>query len=428
MSLRWSAAPAAAAVLAVALAATPARAQADADVAMTAAADVTADYTRTARPIERRALIGDPIKDQYIWVFTGMDFEDTNGVGATARATVRYQPGDAADASSLLVDGRVWARFFGWQVEGRAALQPVGDLRDAFWRSGRDILQTGLVLSIPPMWGMGWSDRNLAMMSFTVDVGSRHRLDGAWTHAGFDRAVSMVGLRLQGRRATFDLISGRFAEYGAHERQVGDTLYGTSVIRFDLDIARARWKPFRGHAVELSARGGITSLVPLAPYEQTGTSSYSMGPASDTASYWLEARFGRAVDAGDPGVAATVGTGSWQRLDPSGHAVDVGHLAVATAAWRRGALELRGDLQLGRLRRHVLGLMAPDGLEPVGTEWYMGRGSVQATYALADSFDLTATTWVERSDRDDPRWSKTADAGVATHAGVDLLARYRFAR
>jgi hypothetical protein len=421
-----------AAVLAVVFAAPSAFAQADADVAMTATADVTADVTRTARPIERRALIGDPAKDQYIWVFTGMDFEDTHGVGATARATVRYQPGDTTDASAVLLDGRVWARLFGWQVEGRAALQPVGDLRDPFWRSGRDILQTGLVLTIPPMWGMGWSSRNFWVMSFTVDVGSRHRLDGAWTHAGFDRAVAMVGVRLQGRRAAFDLFAGQFAEYGTHERQVGDTLFGTSVIRLDLDLARARWRPLRGEPLELSARGGLVSLVPLAPYEQTGTSSSSMGPASDTGSYWFEARYGRPVDAAAPGVALSLGGGTWARLDPTGHAVDAGHLATAAASWKRGALDLRGDVSVGRLRRVLLGLMAPQELEIQGTAWWMGRGSLQATYALDDSFDLTASTWVERSDRDDPRWSKTADpgvaTGVATHAGVDLLARYRFAR
>ena len=56
----------------------------------------------------------------------------------------------------------------------------------------------------------------------------------------------------------------------------------------------------------------------------------------------------------------------------------------------------------------------------------MGRGSLEADVKLVRRVFVTASTWLERSDRDDPRWTIPATGALATHAGADVTANWRF--
>jgi hypothetical protein len=93
---------------------------------------------------------------------------------------------------------------------------------------------------------------------------------------------------------------------------------------------------------------------------------------------------------------------------------------------RLGKLEMRAAAQAGRLRRLFVSQFAPPGLRPVGTSMWMGRGELAASVRLVRDVDVTATAWLERSDRDDPRWLVPADGTLDTHAGGEVNARWRF--
>src|SRR5688572_13480057 len=82
--------------------------RAHADVAVTAAADVGADYTRTAPAVENRGLRLASKDGGYLWVFTGLDHTDIDSLGASARTTLRYQSSDLDAPTSLLLEARAW--------------------------------------------------------------------------------------------------------------------------------------------------------------------------------------------------------------------------------------------------------------------------------------------------------------------------------
>jgi hypothetical protein len=172
----------------------------------------------------------------------------------------------------------------------------------------------------------------------------------------------------------------------------------------------------------VSARGGIAAHLPVAPFVRQGGSEVSAGPSTLVPSFWLEAQ--RSAGAS----TFALGGGTWTRLDPSGHAVDNGGLAIASASWRGEKLRLRGDAELGHLRRILVGLRAPAEIARVGTRAWMGRASLEASVMLRRSLGLGATAWLERSDRDDPRWISPSTGLVETRAGAHVAAVWRFER
>ena len=75
--------------------------------------------------------------------------------------------------------------------------------------------------------------------------------------------------------------------------------------------------------------------------------------------------------------------------------------------------------------------LPPDGPTGVVPTWEEvarthGRFLYTVAYRLAGNVELRGGVWVERSDRDDPRWDVPAPGTLATHAGVDLGAALRF--
>src|SRR5688572_12172274 len=151
-------------------------------------AAATLELWRTSPPapvrglviIDRRQLArnGVPVFADRAWLFTGLDPDDRDTIGVTGEATAMLDADDTTD-DTFLVSSRAWARGNGWQVEGSASYQPIGDLRDAIWRSGRGVTATSLAVDVPGMWGMGGGNTRVEFARFRVSGGVR-------TGSGFD--------------------------------------------------------------------------------------------------------------------------------------------------------------------------------------------------------------------------------------------------
>ena len=390
-----------------------------------ATASVSASLDRSEPSLVDRALGSGPITDAdgkpiegtpgYFWVFTGLDPDERISVGTTASGELHLVKDGAVGVAS----GRAWMHAYGWGAEARAELQPIGDLRDRFWRPGRDVVQENVAVDIPAMFALGSARTQFLALLTHLDLGHRTAmLGGAWHAAGWDREVALTFARLQRPTVAFDFITGQYDELGVARSHSGATELGTSATTIDLDLLAARWHPDAG--LELSGRVGLAMRMPIAPYMTTGTSETSTGPVATTPDVWLEIR-----RTGDTSTLS-IGAGSWARLDPTGQAADAGELVAASSEWRTGRYQLGGELDVGRLRRVVIGDQAPAGLAPVGTRMWMGRGALLASMRVAGDLDLAGSLWLERSDRDDPRWLVPAGNRLATHAGADVTARWRF--
>ncbi|MDQ3369431.1 MAG: hypothetical protein M3680_28730 [Myxococcota bacterium] len=392
-------------------------------------AQVTAHVTRAPVPLDERGLHMCSVDGSggCLWVFTGLDPTARDGAGVEASSRLLYAATGEV-SSDLQLDARAWAGAAGWRVEGRSTFQATTTLRDRFWRSNRGVVHHAVGVEVPAMWAIGSRDTQLLAMRLYGDVGARSQRQGeSWHAVGFDRELGVVGGRIQTRHITADLVTLRYAELGTAERQVGATTYGTSVVLLDVDVIAAQAR--LPHGIELHGRAGVADRMPLAPFEETGSTSRSSGDSRLAPSYWVEARRGSLDDAAPP-VALTVGGGSWLRLEPSGHAVDAGHLVTVAVLVRGGRLTLRADGQLGALRRVLVGALAPMELAPVGTRSTMGRGTLHGSFAVTRSLAITGSTWLEHSDRADPRWAPPPVAATAptTHAGGELSAVWSFER
>lgn len=384
-------------------------------------AGLTAENTREAPPVIERLFAHCPTDENgCMWVFSGLERDQIDGVGASVEASMRASlDGDLAEG--LALGGEAWATGAGWRIGVRADVQPEGRLRDRFWRSGRGIVQRNIRLDVPLLWAIGDARTQIVVMPGHVDLGARTAYDGAELHkAGFDRDFTLLGFGIRTQRVRVDVLEFRYLEYGVETEQYQGTTYGTSAEVIEVDVARASVQVTPSFAV--SARGGIAAHLPVAPFVREGGSETSRGPSSFVPTFWLEAR--RAAGAS----TFALGGGSWTRLDPSGHAVDNGGLGTASASWIGAKLRLRGEAQLGHLRRILVGSQAPAEIARVGTRAWMGRASLEASVALRPSLGLGATAWLERSDRDDPRWISPSTGLVANRAGAHVEAVWRFER
>ena len=417
-------------VLASALAVFPSVAHSDSDVTLeldagaggdtsapggfaTARATLDADATHPAGPLPGRGLCA-PQRTGWLWLFTGLDPDERDGAGASLDATAFAGPAGRA----LVLDGHAWARGAGWGLALAGEVQPVGDLRDRFWRSGRGVAQLDVTIDIPAMWAVGTQTLQLLAALETIKLGAR-RADGV--AAGFDDDLAFTGFRVQTPRTRVDVFGLDLFELGVARQTIGGTTYGTSASGFDLDVARVAYhlRP----DLELDARGGVAVRSPIGPYMATDSSTTFTGPAGWQPSYWIELR-----DAPAPHRTIALGAGNWLRLDPSGHAVDAGQLATLELDQDIRVGRLRASLEGGRLRRVVLGELAPAGLPPVGTRMWMGRATVEAAIRVTPKVAAVASAWLERSDRDDPRWIVPASGALATHTGADLTVRWVLAQ
>nr|HEX4316273.1 hypothetical protein [Kofleriaceae bacterium] len=390
----------------------------------TATASVGARLDRAEAPLAARAIDArDPdtgSAECCVWLLTGLDPDERLGAGAQASGEVRTSPA----GTTAVATGDAWLRAYGWGVTVGGDAQPVGGLRDRFWRSGRDVVDWHTTFDVAPMWALGTDTTQVMVIPASITVGHRAaELAGAWQDAGWDRAVDTTLVRVQRRRSTLDLGAFHYAEWGVASAHAGAVEYGTSATTFDVDAFDGTWK-LDGARVTLHARFGLASRLPVGAYVETGSSEATSGPEADAADYWVEL-----ARRGDDGATqVSVGAGSWARLDPTGLAADTGQLATASLARRVGGVELTGQLATGRLRRGAVSAYAPASVAPVGTTMWLGRAEVAARWHAARRLELDGTAYVERSDRDDPRWLTAADGRVDMHAGLDVAAHWRARR
>ena len=388
----------------------------------TASATVTATLDRAERALTERAIDAtDPTTHEHeccVWLLTGIDPAERMGVGAQASGEVRAGGGSATAVAS----GDVWARAYGWGVTASADVQPIGDLRDRFWRAGRNIADWHTTFDIAPMWALGDATTQVMVIPFSITVGHRAaEIAGDWQDAGWDRAADGTIVRVQRPRSTVDALAFHYAEWGLASATAANVEYGTSATTFDLDAFDGTWR-LDGDRFTLHARFGIASRMPVAAYVlMNHNAEASSGPEADLADYWVELS-----RRGDDGRSTlSLGAGSWARLDPTGLAADGGQLATASLARRVGGVDLAAQLATGRLRRLAVSDYAPPTVAPVGTAMWLGRAELDARWRASHRLELDGVAYVERSDRDDPRWLTAADGRIDTHAGLDLAAHWR---
>ena len=356
-----------------------------------------------------------------IWLFTGADPDDHASVRGDA-SLASYGTG-SAPAAAVIGSAHASARGLGWQLDGGVALQPVGDLRDAFWRSGREVVASSVGFAMPAAFTVGIGPDLVSFGAFQLEVTDRERSSPTAGPGGEDLAGTVSSIRWRGMHQVLDLFAVHFAAYD-HVETATDTMYtGISAQNVGVDVAALTWQA--SEHLALRSYAGFDSVQPLEHYTTTvsPTGNYdtqSDGPYLLSPRYWLE------LTARDGARTVTAGGGSWARLDPTGNAADAGQLATCSFADRAWKLDVSGELDVGRLRRYLIGPLAPEGLAPVGTTRWMGRGQLAASMHLASGLDVAATAWLERSDRDDPRWLVPSGGALSTHAGADVTARWRF--
>src|SRR5258706_799675 len=79
-----------------------------------ARASLAAELSAPAGPPIERAFTDENHQNGF-WMFTGIDPDDKNGVGANANATAHAR----GSSQQLVLDTRAWARGYGWQLETR---------------------------------------------------------------------------------------------------------------------------------------------------------------------------------------------------------------------------------------------------------------------------------------------------------------------
>ena len=400
----------------------------------TALAALGVAYARAPVPLERRGLVlgDDSSGTSRLWLFTNTDADDRDAIRAdvsalalrTTREDTQVQHGDGLPGAGSgagwrrgTFDAGLSARGAGWSLGGRIAYQPVGSLRDPYWRSGRDVTTSTVAFSWPAAFTFGTADSRTAFGGLDVSFVSRARLD---VDLGMDVDVALRFMRYQSAQTTVDLF--RFHDIEFDGPGHGATLAASNTEANDIavDFAAVDYHLF-DHLV-LSTHAGIEVMHPLATFTHDGSS----GTGTLDGGQLTTARYGLALTEHRAHATFGAGAGSWARLDPTGGGADIGQLVTASADWTHRRIELRGDLQLGRLRRGLLGPLAPANLAPVGTSLDIGRGSIEADVHLVRKLVVASTAWVERSDRDDPRWSVPANGELATHAGADVSARWSF--
>ncbi|HUJ57119.1 MAG TPA: hypothetical protein VLX92_01440 [Kofleriaceae bacterium] len=386
-----------------------------------AQADLTLALERAPIPPERRGLVLPCGCDGlgHAWVFTDADPDDRNGVRAQLDGLVHASEG----ATTLIGSARLAARGYGWELELGTAFQPTGDLRAVFWRSGRDVLATRFGFAMPPMVSYQTRDGRVEIAGMRFDyTGRTLHEDGRSYDGGDDFAIAFELAKWRARSHTLDILDVHVTGFGIADSydETTQTSTGTSASDAAFDVVGYHWHVTP--TIETSARFGFDQLAPTAPYVEVDNMPTAQPPMVMAARYWLEL----AQHDGDR--TLHLGAGSWGRLDPSGYAADVGTLATAGFDWQsaKHALRLASELEVGRLRRALITPGAPSDLAPVGTRMWMGRGTLEADVRVTGGLAVASSAWLERSDRDDPRWAVPASGALATHAGADVSARWRF--
>jgi hypothetical protein len=364
----------------------------------TASGDVGVELGRLV-PVARRPLCADGVG--CLWTTADPDARDAFRADASGTLEARDD-----GTRTGYGDVGVTARAFGWKLGVDLALQPLGDLRDGYWQSGRGVVQTRVVAGMAPFITAMHGHGRLELIATDLAVAVRSSALATETDFEFNAAAgSYVGPRSRVDVATLHSI--------AHDRNDGSG----NVVAADtaIDLVGIAGKL----SGDLTARawGGFEALQPLAAYGGATPVGVVVTP-----------RYGAALELRDGDTTGTLGVASWARVDPTGFAADTGQLVTASARWRRARFYAQTTLEGGRLVRRLVADGAPAELAPRGTAMWMGRGELEAGVDLPHALSMIGTAWLEHSDRDDPRWATPTPTGeIENHAGVGIAARWKLA-
>lgn len=222
--------------------------------------------------------------------------------------------------------------------------------------------------------------------------------------------------------------------YGVPLTQHGQTEITEEAMNLVFDFGHVEGLRFWDAPWKLDATLGIAGMSPIAEVRRTTTTDpsgtmgvdYQGGPFVIAPHLWFAAHhvgeneyrsmpsviFESIPDDADFGI----GVGSFQRLDGSAFAVDVGAQVAAyarvplTPDWR-----LRTEvLAITATRSLVSELAVPLPLQ-ANQAFFMGRAEVGLDWAIAESWSLSANTWVEHSDRET---TALVDPGPTSRVGV----------
>lgn len=222
--------------------------------------------------------------------------------------------------------------------------------------------------------------------------------------------------------------------YGVPLTQQGRTEVTEEAMNLVFDFGHVEGLRFWDAPWKLDATLGIAGISPIAEVRRTTTTDpsgnmgvdYQGGPFVIAPHLWFAAHhvgendyrsMPSVIFESIPGDADFgIGVGSFQRLDGSAFAVDVGAQLAAyarvplTPDWR-----LRTEVLAIRATRSLVSELAVPLPIQANQTFFMGRAEVGLDWAIAESWSLSANTWVERSDRET---NALSDPGPTSRVGV----------
>ncbi|MCX5744607.1 MAG: hypothetical protein NT062_19120 [Proteobacteria bacterium] len=362
-----------------------------------------------APEVEHRALACEPdpvgwLDKQCAWVFTGSDPHDPDDLGAEGQGDV-WLAGERVDG---VATARAWAHGAGWHVEEKLALQPIGDLHDRIWVSGRGVIEARTKFATAPMFALGNRDYQLSVLSVDGEWSQRWR--DARRDPGFDHAGGVHFLRVLAPHVAIGFFDAKFWEQRIDQHNEGGYTYGVSAYGLDLRVLSV---DITAGDVKITSHVGLTDQTPVYHSVSPATTTSKPVPWATATDYAVEATWRH----GD--FEAGLGIASWLRLGMDAEALDYGHLATATIGAPFETVNWKLRAEGGYLDRVGGSPFAPP---PPRTREWMGRLASEIAWPVADHVDMVLRAWSERSDRDDPRWN-AAPMSVVTHVGGDVTVR-----
>jgi hypothetical protein len=303
----------------------------------------------------------------------------------------------------------------------RASYQRPVDFEDGFWRSQRGVFSVGGGFEMPALLLLSVGKTDLRLLQFSFDGDWLRFATGAtaWDIRGETTFIEHLGTGREGPRR----VAVMDAHIGAHLVPVakGAHYINREAVRMQIDLASlAGLRIAESWSFGLS--GGIGVFVPAHFTDATkppvpGTPDPNVGPQLLMPTLFADLVHRTSADpfvpawsplahryAGPRGPGVAFGAGTFQRLDPTGGAVDVGGQVVAEARLDLGRGWFAGANAFGATARRmvVTDLGLPAGAPGRGSLLFLGRLDGHVDRTIAGPLVASASTFVEHSDRDDP--------------------------
>ena len=311
------------------------------------------------------------------------------------------------------------------ELEQFASHQREGRFSDWFWRSRDGLIEQGGGIRVPGIWYAASSEREVRVASVGVR-GSRVARDDLKGDVATQVSLTTYLFEVDWSDAQEQTTSLKAMGLIWHHAPLSGPEEGVTVQGDETEERSLRIQKFDFRGVELSNFAlterlrldwsvGWSLLMPVHVRVATTTEGAGQGgePKQDVRyeGDWAHAptvRMGVLYRTGDSAHVRLV-TGTFDRLDPSGYAVDYGgysglRVAALPTSWL--AFQLDGQLALAR-RALVSPYAEPHGVSiaPEGTLMKLWRAEASMRLLpIRGSLSLQLRGWVDVTDRDDPLW------------------------